>query len=613
MAKRVWQTATIVFALLLCVSFAVWGIGSVTTHATEKATPQENATVSVVADGTTTPTTENVTDAEDTNPVFAPSEQPTDATDTESGTPDEPAQPETPAQGWDGNLVAAGWSGETTAPDTYKVENKEVTIGDEAAFAYFANQVYRGALEHFAGYTVTLQSDINLNNKLWIPIGFDIRKTVDGKETLDHSFRGIFDGNNHTVKNFTAAPFLAAIAEETISGSADLYVTIAPDKKVPLPHNGDPKFHYGLFGVTGNATIKNLTIADFAFDFTFNTVTWGDKKLIADSVAALVGYAGGSITVENCVVGNETSVIKGAACAGGIVGRAYPGYYKGAIRDESQPNNIGTEQIEVFGSGLKTPNSLKSGNGTVQPDLATRQPIKMTRCKNYVTCGAEDEKEKKGGILGYSYFMSAVEFIDCENYGDMYGEYTGGVTTYTQDSQIEILYQNCANYGNMYQTSDQTFPASGDISKYAGGIAGRIFSSDAASLVIENCVNYGAVVGNWVDAAGGIVGKLHVNVKQDSTAKNRVSACFNYGNVSVKNQYINGTTQTPAKYAKAGGVFGELIVSGANGNIVLSCGNCAFVEGKGYVGGVIGSESTNSYKVEYMINAYGSVEKVGNK
>ena len=55
------------------------------------------------------------------------------------------------------------------------------------------------------------------------------------------------------------------------------------------------------------------------------------------------------------------------------------------------------------------------------------------------------------------------------------------------------------------------------------------------------------------------------------------------------------------------------IVSGANGNIVLSCGNCAFVEGKGYVGGVIGSESTNSYKVEYMINAYGSVEKVGNK
>ena len=116
----------------------------------------------------------------------------------------------------------------------------------------------------FAGKTVKLSSDIDLNNLPWTPIG------VIGASSTDftYSFKGTFDGQGHTISNLNVAN----------EGWA------------------------GVFGIAHKATIKNLKV---------------DGATISSSrmAAAIVGQLYGSI--DNCHVANANIVAVPNAVASG--------------------------------------------------------------------------------------------------------------------------------------------------------------------------------------------------------------------------------------------------------------------------------------------------------
>ena len=93
--------------------------------------------------------------------------------------------------------------------------DKDYYIANEASMRWFANAVNGG--NTFAGKTVKLTADIDLNGKEWAPIG-----------NSSNIFKGTFDGQNHTIKNLVV--------------------------------NGKGKSDQGLFGRTEDGEIKNLVV-----------------------------------------------------------------------------------------------------------------------------------------------------------------------------------------------------------------------------------------------------------------------------------------------------------------------------------------------------------------
>ena len=187
--------------------------------------------------------------------------------------------------------------------------NGNVTISSAKGLLWFANEANSG--NNFAGKTVKLANDIDLNDKLWIPIGiYNDSKT---------HFKGTFDGQGHTVSG----------------------VNVVESRK-----NG-----VGFFGKVYTGTIKNLTVVGNITTDNCNYV----GGIVGHGYATVVdcvfrgnvgsantmqvgGIAGsGGFTVTRCsVYGNVT-----AECwAGGIVGNCQDGgsytdcYVEGEINAE---------------------------------------------------------------------------------------------------------------------------------------------------------------------------------------------------------------------------------------------------------------------------------------
>ncbi len=121
----------------------------------------------------------------------------------------------------------------------------------------------------FAGKTVRLMADIDLENTEWTPIGGN--SSADGSSPA--KFSGTFDGNGHKIYN--------------------LSVTAG-------------NFYVGFFGDLSNATVKDLGIE--------SGIVIGEGK-----VGGLTGTLRNNVTIINCY--NKANV-RGKAITGGVVGMA---------------------------------------------------------------------------------------------------------------------------------------------------------------------------------------------------------------------------------------------------------------------------------------------------
>lgn len=188
----------------------------------------------------------------------------------------------------------------------YGVEENgnEVTILNAGGLKWLAAQVNGG--NYFAGKTVKLGADIDLNNQEWTPIG---------SAYADHGFMGNFDGNGFAVKNL---------------------------KMTELAVDADGYVYAGLFGVTEGTNkdnqnyIKNLVIENVNINTTGSIAAAAIAypyytKLENIKVQGNVTIKGGDYTAgvlaytRRCVDANNISIeatdgsIEGNKTVGGVI------------------------------------------------------------------------------------------------------------------------------------------------------------------------------------------------------------------------------------------------------------------------------------------------------
>ena len=220
----------------------------------------------------------------------------------------------------DKSLCAEGYIPTQNADGTYDVkegadgyvedENGNVTISTAEGLFYFAKKVNAG--NNFAGKTVTLANNIDLNNEKWTPIG------IYGTQAT--WFKGTFDGQNHAVTGlkveesrksgvgFFSKVYTGTIKNLTVEGSVS---------------TSNCNYVGGIVG-HGYATITNCTFK--------GSVGSADTMQVG-------GIAGsGGFTVTDCSVYADVT----AECwAGGIVGNCQDGgaytncYVEGIISSKS--------------------------------------------------------------------------------------------------------------------------------------------------------------------------------------------------------------------------------------------------------------------------------------
>ena len=244
------------------------------------------------------------------------------------------------------NSASGLYTSDSEVSGYIKDENGNVTISTAEGLFWFAKQVNSG--NNFAGKTVKLANDIDLNNELWTPIGI-----YNDSET---HFKGTFDGQNHTVSGLNV---------------------------VEYSKNG-----VGFFGKTFTGTIKNLTVEG---NITANGCNY---------VGGIVGH--GYATITNCVfkgdiTNNSGYQIGGIAGSGGftitncsvygnIHGESWVGGIAGNVQD-------GGAYINCYVEGVISANSSYGGAsaaGIAAIPLYKSQKINGCYSNTIVKCGDEE-------------------------------------------------------------------------------------------------------------------------------------------------------------------------------------------------------------------------------
>ena len=188
------------------------------------------------------------------------------------------------------------WDG-TSDTDWYNENDTEFILTTAEQFAGFRELVDGG--NTFEGKTVKLGADIDLNKKLFDPIGKGYA------DNGGQAFMGTFDGQNHTIYNLYQNGWELGYSYGTQGG--------------------------GLFASIKDATIKNLAISGASIVFE------------CVDIGTVVGYAQGNCNFENIVVTNAklanyqryTGGVVGEVCKGENSDKTYTHTFTNVVVDSS--------------------------------------------------------------------------------------------------------------------------------------------------------------------------------------------------------------------------------------------------------------------------------------
>ena len=185
-----------------------------------------------------------------------------------------------------GSLV--GWDGAEIDTSWYEEGASSFTISTPAALAGLSSLVNAG--NTFAGATIYLGADINLNNQAWTAIG-----------TSATPFSGTFDGQGHTIFGLSKQALFCYIDAAIIQN-----VTITGDVNMSSMSNTSPFFLSTLVdskvthvasAVVGHAYNSDVKYVSNYANVTFNQSSAETKLHIL--CGGVIGY-GLNSTIQNC-------------------------------------------------------------------------------------------------------------------------------------------------------------------------------------------------------------------------------------------------------------------------------------------------------------------------
>ena len=292
--------------------------------------------------------------------------------------------------------IISMWDGTTIEEPEYDAATETYEISNAYELAWLAAAV-NGTLPEvtapntFAGKTVKVIADINLQNAPWTPIGYW------------ETFEGTFDGGNHIIHNLNVT-----------ATEADCYL--------------------GLFGCTNNATIKNVKIHNAVVKATVGDDSWAGGHL-----GVLVGYPDGTTLIENVTLTGDIKVEgpmdkKGAQRIGAVVG--------GFEAKSLTLNNVTVDAAK--GSYVK--GNLYVGGVVGQPIC----PVAMTNVASNIDVYSQEGMV--GGIAGY--VMPNSTLTNCSATGNVYRvastgsenqvKRIGGILGSWESSYGKVVLDECA-------------------------------------------------------------------------------------------------------------------------------------------------------------------------
>ena len=366
---------------------------------------------------------------------------------------------------WDGKIATADEL--TVATDK---PNKVVTVDSGKLLAALAEAV--NARNDYAGYTIKLTKNLDLNGIEWTPIG----------QKNGNKFKGIFDGQGYTVTGLK-------ISEEK-AAAFDGYVA--------------------FFGATEGATIKNLTVV--------GSVTGNDA-------AGIVGK-GVNTTLENC---HNEATITATVKAAGIVASLDKGTLKnctnsGAITTKGAwpaagivawcNPNAAIENCQNFGDVTVTGIGDTSQAGGICGNLGSSSVVK--NCINSGRISAS----LAGGVAGRAKGADAqqIQIVNFTNTGSIVASnIAGGVVG---DAQNGVKAENCTISGTVSGTNA------------AGGIFGS--TQGNAQSAVKDCTINANVTATTANRAGQVAGILggKVEFKLNESTANDIG-CFKGATLTI--------------------------------------------------------------------------------
>lgn len=343
----------------------------------------------------------------------------------------------------------SAWNGTTVEPG--KDASGVYQIGTAEELAWLAAEINNSS-NNSQSYSAVLTADIDLGYRPWTPIGC----YVDWQN--NHPYRGVFDGQGHTVSG--------------------LYVTALS--------NG----YAGLFGYTsGSTTIKNLTVE--------GEIRLEDVSTTAKHIGGIVGEANAKL--ERCVSRVRISAAgfgtRDTCAVGGIAGKL-----SGAMTDCRFEGSI---DITCKRGGAY----ISGGVGGLAGNAAGGA---LTRCVN-TGAVTVDKGTGVGGIAGIT--SREVTFTQCANTGHISNDTaavlssgekpkggTGGILGVGKSGNMSISL--CYNTGTVSGTTIVGGILGGEAGDY-----GTSISNGNPSLTVENCYNAGLLdVGSRTNRIGSLVG-----------------------------------------------------------------------------------------------------------
>ncbi len=355
----------------------------------------------------------------------------------------------------DYNKEVSPWDGETVTSPVIDEETKTGEISSASqlqGLADLTSTVSRAGVSDYEGYTFYLTSDIDFGGHSIKPIADGAGRS--GSTATGAVFKGVIDGNGHTIKNLTL-----------IDDRNDVYTG----------------FIANLVGST--AALKNLTFENIKMEapncealalvsLLSEGATIDNVKILSGSISGKQGVGGmaGRVLKDGHILNcsNSASVSGTTNNVGGIAGTAYYTKEGVAMTFENCYNNGNIHADNVSAGGIV---------GFSAADI--------TNCKNEGKISAGNNS--CGGIVGGQNARGIIS--NCINNGDIIAQATsagfGGIigwiryetstTNYPNQSIIEL--EGCENYGTVDITGSNCY-----------GIAG-IVGITYRNANISDCVN----------------------------------------------------------------------------------------------------------------------------
>lgn len=414
--------------------------------------------------------------------------------------------------------------------------------------------------------------------------------------TLSVPFGGIFDGNGNTVSNVvctanenTAIRDIALFAYVGETGCIKNLKLKSSDLRCNLNAGGITSI---LDGKVDNCSVDNDVIVYSILSTLDSSASNPYRGVNAGGIAAQMS--------EKAVIANCTNGAKVVAdqYVGGIVGTALS---KGSLITNC------TNKGEI--GGILTPVELFGGNA-MTGGIAGRFRGSVQQCDNegrVVTTQANTA----GGIVGGALAGALIE--NCTNSGLVEVNWLGGggivgLTASDAVNKEPVVITDCSNSGVINASAfsggiigNAENPAevarcfnTASFSTREGASCGGIIGFADANVNVEDCYNTGTM--KSTRSSAGIVGEM-------STKENRITRCFNAGNI------LSVSDNEAVKAVNAGGIANIYF----EGSVVIeSCYNVGDISGASEVGGIMGNALNSSISNCYNIGSISSDGAAGN-